>query len=234
MIRQRSILLYAVFVALAPCVACAQSSSYFLPGNTDWELGVWGAEAVGKAAGEGFGQTHISMAGFHAARVIYESPMGSSHHRTLEYTLELQPLFVVTSKKSAYGGGFSPVGLRWNFAPRREGRYRPYLEANGGAMFTQKDVPPGRTDNFNFTLAAGPGIMIALARNQALSVGLRYWHLSNAYLGHDNPSFNTMQFVVGYYWLLRGHHARQKQAVNQQQVQKSPTRRVGETSANAH
>lgn len=176
--------------------------------NPQWELGIWGAEAYGKTAGENFGTSLISMAGFHASRVVYESPPNSTHHRTLEYTIELQPLFLITRRQVVYGGGLSPVGLKWNFMPRGKGRYRPYLECNGGAMFTQTNVPPGRTDTFNFTAAAGPGVMIALNRSQALSVALRYWHLSNANLGDRNPAFNTIQLELGFHWLLNGRSSR--------------------------
>jgi hypothetical protein len=98
-----------------------------------------------------------------------------------------------------YGGGFSPLGMRWNFADR--GGFRPYLQWNGGGMFTPSNVPPGRTASFNFTTSIGPGVMIRMHHNQALSVGVRLWHLSNAGTGHTNPSFNTVQVVIGYHWL---------------------------------
>jgi hypothetical protein len=68
-------------------------------------------------------------------------------------------------------------------------------------MFTSRDVPLGHTASFNFTTSIGPGVMIRMHGNQALSVGIRLWHLSNAGTGHTNPSFNTVQVVIGYHWL---------------------------------
>jgi hypothetical protein len=188
----------SLLLSLAP-VAAAQSGVYPMADRQLWEFGLWGAEAMGKVDGEAFGVTHISMAGLHAGRVIYEARSAEGTMRALEYVVEVQPLFLVTRRQSTYGGGLSPLGLKWNFAPR--GRYRPYIEFNGGAMFTQKNVPPGRTSSFNFTIDVGPGVMIALPRNQALSVRLQYWHLSNADMGHANPQFNTIELVVGYHWL---------------------------------
>jgi hypothetical protein len=197
----------ALSVILLGATGFAQNSAQFpLADNQLWEFGLWGGEAIGKAAGEGFGATRITMAGFHAGRVIEEYPSAGGK-RTLEYTIELQPLFLVTKRRQTYGGGFSPVGLKWNFAPR--GRYRPYVDFNGGAMFTQKNVPPGNTSAFNFTITAGPGVMIAMSGNQALSVSLRYWHLSNAALGDSNPAFNTIELEVGYHW-LKAHTASRK------------------------
>ncbi len=152
---------------------------------------------MGKAAGEGFGRTAITMAGFEAGRVVYRTPRTEGQERALSYVVQIQPLFLVTRRQGAYGGGFSPVGLKWNFAHR--GRYRPYVQFDGGGMFTQENVPPGRTSNFNFTVVAGPGIVVALPHNQALSVALQYWHLSNANLGARNPAFNTIEIVVGYH-----------------------------------
>jgi hypothetical protein len=197
-------------IVLLPTLTAAQTTASSPFAATQlWEFGVWGAEAAGKTAGQGFGQTHITMAGFEAGRVIHESALGSGYRRNLEYMIQIQPLFLVTRPQRTYGGGFSPVGLKWNFAPR--GRFRPYIEVNGGAMFTQKNVPPGNTDTFNFTAAGGSGVMIALTRTQVLSVAACFWHLSNANLGNINPGFNTIQFVVGYHWLTSGHRHRQQQ-----------------------
>jgi hypothetical protein len=196
-----------LLLLLVPAAASAQATPAFpLADNQLWELGVWGGEAIGQAGGGGFGDTQITMAGFHIGRVIHESHGLPGHKKTLEYAIDLQPLFLVTSPQKAYGGGLSPIGFKWNFAPRE--RYRPYLEFNAGGMFTQKNVPPGDTENFNFTLALGPGVMIAVRQNQVMSVALRYWHLSNAGIGYDNPAFNTIQIVMGYHWLIAGHRSR--------------------------
>jgi len=195
-------------LGLEPSLAAQVSANYALTSEQLWDFGVWAAEAVGKTASEGFGQTQISMAGVHVGYVFHRTSPETGLRRSWEYTLELQPLFFQTREVRAYGGGFAPIGVKWNFAPRRH--YRPYLEFNGGAMFTDKNVPAGPTSSFNFTAAFGPGATIALSRTQALTVALRFWHLSNAYIGATNPSFNTVQFQVGYHWLTRRHEAQQQ------------------------
>ncbi|HEY7391239.1 MAG TPA: acyloxyacyl hydrolase [Bryobacteraceae bacterium] len=232
----RRCLLFSAFVFVllsAWALASAQQTSrYFLAAGERWEVGVWGGEAFGKTASQTFGESQITMAGFRAGHVIYQSPDGSEHRRSLAYTIELQPLFFVTRPQTVYGGGFSPVGLQWNFAPRGHGRFRPYLEFHGGGMFTQKNVPPGRTDTFNFTISTGPGVMIALKPKQALSVSLDYWHLSNASLGHDNPAFNTIELVVGYHWLV-GKGAGHRQARSPQPGEARPSARTGHPAIDA-
>jgi Lipid A 3-O-deacylase (PagL) len=199
---------FVLWLLLLPDRAAAQWTANAALGDQQlWDFAAWGAEAVGKTAGQGFGETQISMAGLHVGRVFHRASLESGHRRTWEYTMELTPLLLVTRVQRAYGGGFAPLGVRVNFAPR--GRYRPYLEFNGGAMFTQKNVPPGNTSAFNFTAALGPGVTIPLTSTTALSIAVRGWHLSNGGIGYINPSFNTVQFVMGYHFLTRRHEARQ-------------------------
>ena len=57
-----------------------------------------------------------------------------------EYVLDAVPAFVHMQKyNTAYGAGVSPLGLKWDFAAR--GRVEPYLELNGGTLFTNHEVP---------------------------------------------------------------------------------------------
>ena len=154
-----------------------------------WEFGGWAGEAANKAGGEGFGRTLITMAGFEAGRVVYRTPRERGQERSLSYMVQIQPLFLVTRRQGAYGGGFSPVGVKWNFAPR--GRYRPDVQFDGGGMFTQENVPPGRTSSFTFTVAAGPGVVVAFTAQSSAQRRIEHWHLSNANLGARNHRSNT-------------------------------------------
>ena len=111
-----------------------------------------------------------------------------------EYVLDAVPLFVVFQKhNTAYGGGFSPLGLKWNFATR--GSVAPYFELTGGTLFTNKDVPAG-TNEVNFTSAAAFGVHL-LGHTYAWSLEARYMHISNAGLATPNPGVNTVQVRVG-------------------------------------
>jgi lipid A 3-O-deacylase len=111
-----------------------------------------------------------------------------------EYVLDATPVFMVFQPRgTVYGGGFSPLGLKWNFAAR--GRFEPYLELNGGTLFTTDEVPAG-TSNVNFTSAAALGMHL-LGDKHALSVEVRYMHISNAGLATPNPGINTVQVRVG-------------------------------------
>ncbi len=111
-----------------------------------------------------------------------------------EYVVDAVPVFMVFQRyNTAYGGGFSPLGLKWDFAAR--GRIEPYLELNGGTLFTNQQVPTG-TSAVNFTDAAALGMHI-LGDKHAFSVEVRYMHISNAGLSSPNPGINTVQVRLG-------------------------------------
>jgi len=111
-----------------------------------------------------------------------------------EYVLDAVPVFMVFQRyNTAYGGGFSPLGLKWDFAAR--GRIEPYLELNGGTLFTNHQVPTG-TSAVNFTDAAALGMHI-LGDKHAFSLEVRYMHISNAGLSSPNPGINTVQVRLG-------------------------------------
>jgi hypothetical protein len=205
---RRCILIACSCLLLLPAAAAQAPSDAALWDQQQWDFGVWAGEAIGQEDTFNFGHVQVTQAGVHIGRVFHRASPDSGRQTTWEYTLDLQPLLLVTRPRLTYGGGFAPVGVKWNLTPH--GRYRPYIEFNGGCAFTQKNVPPGRTSDFNFTAALGPGVMMRLSQKQAMSIALRWWHLSNGGIGDYNPSFNTIEFVVGYHWLKLGHGTRQQ------------------------
>jgi lipid A 3-O-deacylase len=111
-----------------------------------------------------------------------------------EYALDAVPVFVVFQPaNTAYGAGFNPLNLKWNFATR--GRIVPYLELSGGTLFSNHDIPTG-TNNVNFTSAAALGTHF-LGESRNWSVEVRYMHISNAGLGDRNSGINTVQVRLG-------------------------------------
>jgi hypothetical protein len=111
-----------------------------------------------------------------------------------EYALDATPVFLVFQPaNTAYGVGFSPLGLKWNF--ERHGRFSPYFELNGGLLVTNHNVPTG-TNSVNFTSAAALGTHI-LAAKYNWSLEARYLHISNAGLGNYNPGLNTVEIRLG-------------------------------------
>ncbi len=112
-----------------------------------------------------------------------------------EYAVDAVPVFLVFQPaNTAYGVGFDPLGLKWNF--ERRGHISPYLELTGGALFTNHNVPAG-TNTVNFMDQAALGAHILGPRHN-LALELRYMHISNAGLATPNPGINTVQVRLGF------------------------------------
>lgn len=111
-----------------------------------------------------------------------------------EYTVDAVPAFVACQPaKTAYGAGFDPLGLKWNF--ERRGRFSPYFELTGGVLFSNHDIPMG-TNTVNFMDQAALGTYF-LAPKYNWSVEFRFMHISNAGLTVPNPGLNTVQVRLG-------------------------------------
>jgi hypothetical protein len=173
---------------LASALACAQAR----PEDGGRELQVW--TGGGASVPGGTKDVHVWNAGVRYGWIL-SRPHGPGFLKgRFEYVLDATPVFVVWQRSTtAYGGGFSPLGLKWDFATR--GGVAPYLELNGGTLFTNKDVPPGTSD-VNFTSAAAFGVHL-FGEQYAWSLEARYMHISNAGLATPNPGINTVQVRIG-------------------------------------
>ena len=111
-----------------------------------------------------------------------------------EYAVDAVPVFFIFQPaNTAYGVGFDPLVLKWNF--QRHGRASPFLELTGGALFTDHNVPTN-TNTVNFMDQAALGMHI-LGPKYNVSLELRYMHISNAGLANLNPGINTVQVRLG-------------------------------------
>ena len=130
------------------------------------------------------------MTGLHGPRIL---------RGRFEYVVDAVPVYLIFQPaNTAYGVGFNPLGLKWNF--ERRGRLSPYFELGGGAMFSNHSVPT-YTNTVNFTPSAALGTHI-LGEKYNWSVEVRYLHISSAGLGNYNPGLNTVQvrLGVGKFW----------------------------------
>lgn len=132
--------------------------------------------------------------------LVLTDPFGRGRLRgTLEYTLDWLPAIFLTKPKTVYGVGVAPIGFRWNFLGKP--RLHPYGELVLGGVLSTSNIPPGNTLNINFTINSGLGLTVFTHSNQMLTVGLDYSHLSNGYLGANNPGLNGIAVIVEYHWL---------------------------------
>jgi hypothetical protein len=89
---------------------------------------------------------------------------------------------------------------RWVFAASP--RIRPYLEAGGGVLLGQVDLPQTNCD-VNFLLEAGRGAMLFMTERTALTLGARVSHMSNADRCSRNHGLNSVIGLVGISYFFR-------------------------------
>ncbi len=164
-----------------------------------WDISIWVAGASGEESTNSFSEAQVLTAGVFAGRMVTDE-IGSGWRRgRLEIGADFVPLFAQFTPQVIHGIAFYPVILRWN-SSLHLGRVAPYMELGGGGLRTNLNLPPGDTSTFNFIARAGGGILISTRRAQALEIGCRWWHISNANLGRRNPEFNGIQMSVGWHW----------------------------------
>lgn len=184
----RSSLLLISVLLIASCQCLAQIG----PEQGGHEVQIWAGGGHSVAGGRG--KTGAFNAGLRYGWILTDLHLPSLLRGRFEYVVDAVPVFLIFQPaNTAYGVGFDPLGLKWNF--QRRGRFSPYLELTGGTVFTDHNVPTG-TNTVNFMDQAALGTHI-LGTKGNVSVELRYMHISNAGLAAPNPGINTVQVRLG-------------------------------------
>ncbi len=200
MSKARTFLLFScfyswLFIFLTPGTAFSQGESAPQQGSN--EIQMWAAG--GHSVAGGTSNTEVFDVGLRYGRVISDVHLPSFLRGRFEYTIDLVPVYLIFQPtNTAYGWGFTPLGLKWDFV--RRGRFSPYLELGGGTLFSDHNVPT-YTNDVNFTPSAALGTHI-LSEKYNWSVELRYLHISNAGLASYNPGLNSVEvrLGVGRFW----------------------------------
>ena len=158
----------------------------------------WGVFAGG---GTGFGKrsnTQMFYAGGRFGYVLTPDIFKGRLRGNVEYVFDALPIFAVFQPQNAFGAGFNPMILKYNFTSGK--RLVPFIEAGGGVIFTNHDVP-ANTNSVNFTPQGGFGVHFLRNDNRAITFTGKYMHMSNAGLDQRNSGINaSIQFVLGYTW----------------------------------
>ncbi len=130
------------------------------------------------------------------------APVGACHNASGTYTQTINGTvysynYVDTcSRQWTIGEGFSPVGLQWNFRPRR--RIQPFVIAHGGYMYSTRAIPIEGAGNFNFTFDFGAGLELYRSKTRSIRAEYRYHHISNHDTAGQNPGIDNGLFQVTY------------------------------------
>lgn len=94
---------------------------------------------------------------------------------------------------SAFGGS---VMVKYNFLDF--GRWMPFWDGGAGMLWTDLGPRiPEQSTQFNFVLQTGPGVSYFVTENTAVTLGIRFHHISNAGIGERNIGLNGCLFNVG-------------------------------------
>jgi Lipid A 3-O-deacylase (PagL) len=174
----------------------------------DNEFGFWGG--IGFKATTIFGGLHEDEARdrkFFIAAFRYGRTLAANKHVALQYTLDAIPVAVATGditqsttvggvttfrRETAYGVGVTPTGLQLDFANRSH--IKPFMHINGGLLVFNKSVPLPDAGKFAFVGEAGGGLRIFTSERRAVTLGVRFHHISNGDRQGANRGMN--QFVV--------------------------------------
>ncbi len=112
-----------------------------------------------------------------------------------EYAVDAVPVVMVFQPGGpAYGFGFNPWNMKWNFESHH--RISPYIELGGGLLITTRPAPLG-ANNFNFTPTGAIGVSL-LRGKYHWSIDFRYLHVSDAQITPFNPGTDTFGFRIGF------------------------------------
>src|SRR5437667_12724036 len=173
------------------------------------EFGIWGGISfdsptlIGKTPNSRFGNIGLR----------YGRVLAASKTVAFEWTIDAVPLslssnnafssvpsgsgFVVTqTRKSVYGWGASPIGLKFNF--RRNRRAQPFAQATGGFLYFNEQVPPAGAARFNFTFDFSGGVQIVNSNRRSFTIGYKYQHISNANRATFNPGVDVQMICAGF------------------------------------
>jgi hypothetical protein len=191
-----------IFLTAILLITCSAGFAQFDPSQGGSEVQVWAGG--GHSVPGGTANTGAFNAGLRYGWFLTDNHLPGILRGSFEYAVDIVPMFLVFQPtNTAYGVGFDPFALKWNFERRAGHRLSPYLELTGGCLFTNHNVP-AYTNTVNFMDQAALGTRIGSAKYN-WSVELRYMHISNAGLGNLNPGINTLQVRLGLGRFLGGH-----------------------------
>ncbi len=102
---------------------------------------------------------------------------------------------IFNQRERIYGSGLSPVGLELDARPLAN--FQPYFRGNGGFIYFGDKVLSPQGSQFMYTIGPDIGFNIYRHKRQAISVGWRYTHLSNANISLHNPGTDANVIYVG-------------------------------------
>ena len=186
-----------LFLPLLLLAAAAFGQDDVAVKHPNWNYGLF---AIGGTGLNQDSSVHMFGVGGRLGRVLTNEHGGGVVRGNLEWNAEVLPFYqFYYPGDKATGAVINPLVLKYNFT--RGKKLIPFFEAVGGAIFTNKNFPPGDTAQINFNSGAGVGFNLFTRNNRSVAFDVRALHISNASIGNHNPGVNaSLQFTLGYTW----------------------------------
>ena len=95
-----------------------------------------------------------------------------------------------------YGAGLSPEAFQLVLRPNS--RIQPFLSNAGGFIYYNGRVLSPGGSQFMYTIDLGSGVNLFTSPSNAVSIGFRYQHLSNANISQHNPGADAQTIYIGF------------------------------------
>ena len=141
----------------------------------------------------------------------YGRTLAATDSLALQYTLDAIPIALaggnitavttvgnVTTftRKTTYGGGLTPLGLQLDFM--NTSKVHPFVHVNGGGLVFSDPVPLPDSGSFAFIGEAGGGVRIFTSERRAVTLGVRFHHISNGDRSGSNRGLNAFAIYGGF------------------------------------
>jgi hypothetical protein len=189
------------------------SSPYRLT-RGDNEFGFWAG--FSPKAFTGFGgltEAEADDRKFFLAAFRYGRTLVANDSVALQYTLDAIPVGIssgvivsrstvagVTTfrREMAYAVGVTPLGLQLDFA--NGSKVHPFIHVNGGLLGFSKSMPIEDSGKVALVGEAGGGIRIFTSERRAITLGVRFHHISNGDRSGSNRGLNQFVIYGGFSW----------------------------------
>jgi len=145
----------------------------------------------------------LALAGF-----AYSYRCWSWNSLSISYTAAAMPAAILIQPNergapahAVYGFAVAPVGFTFDLARKR--RVHPFIETTGGIVASTEPIPENQSNatGLNFFFDMGGGVRWSVGERGAVSLGYRFFHISNAGTTSFNPGVDNNVFYVGYSFL---------------------------------
>jgi hypothetical protein len=195
--------------------ASANDSPYRLK-KGDNEFGFWGGGSfTATTIFGGLTDAEAQNRHFVVAAFRYGRTLAANHRMALQYTLDMIPLAVATGnieqettvttptgtvttfrRGSTYGLGVTPLGLQLDFA--NSSHIKPFIHVNGGLLGFTEAIPLPDAGRLALVGEAGTGVRVFTSERRAVSLGVRFHHISNGDRSGSNRGLNQFIFYAGF------------------------------------